>query len=350
MNGLPCCALLKAKFFVASSPTKRILRGEGKEKNRMRRIVLLLFTVAAIAAITQAQAAPPPATPTPDPAMTQIRKAVTFIKLVCKKGPQTFIARGTGFFVGYPVVYLVTNRHVALCLDDSGNAMQVESISIRMNRRTAQDDNFSEDVVLNEHGNVAWTTPQDDSVDLAVYRFPNSPNEQKFDYRVVPLSMLAARDDFVQNQVIEGGHVFFAGFFQQFPGTKRMQPIIRQGIIAMMPDEKIPFVGKSEKVYLADLHVFHGNSGSPAFINLGGFRNGSLFVGDNYKLIGVVNAYVVEDEHLNLKLEKHVVTAAVHSAAGKLSLEGTGDANSGVSTIVPSDELRDLLDAAQPQQ
>ena len=43
--------------------------------------------------------------------------------LVCNNGTQKFIAKGTAFFLGYPVPgsqdrvfpYLVTNWHVALC-------------------------------------------------------------------------------------------------------------------------------------------------------------------------------------------------------------------------------------------
>ena len=127
-----------------------------------------------------------------------------------------------------------------------------------------------------------------------------------------------------------------------------MEPIVRRGIIAMMPNEKIPFVGTPEKVYLADLHVFHGNSGSPAFVNLAGYRNGSMMLGDNYQLLGVVNAYLVEDEHLNLKLEREIVTAVGQSGVPKLSVKGTGQANSGSSTIVPADELKALLDMAPP--
>ncbi len=58
----------------------------------------------------------------------------------------------------------------------------------------------------------------------------------------------------------------------------------------MMPKDKVSFVGNPEKVYLADMHVFGGNSGSPAFINLGGIRENVLSPADDYRLLGVVNA------------------------------------------------------------
>jgi hypothetical protein len=87
---------------------------------------------------------------------------------------------------------------------------------------------------------------------------------------------------------------------------------------------------------LADLHAFGGNSGSPAFINLAGYHNGSLVVGENYRLLGVVNGEVTEDENFNLKLTN--------------TLKGTAKANSGISTIVPADEIRTLLDDPRLQK
>lgn len=115
-----------------------------------------------------------------------------------------------------------------------------------------------------------------------------------------------------------------------------MQPIVRQGIVAMMPDEKIPFVVTPEKLYLADVHVFGGNSGAPAFIDLGGIHGVSITGGEDYRLLGVVNGEVLEDEHFNLELAT--------------AYAGTAKANSGISTIVPADELKALLDDPRLQQ
>ena len=56
----------------------------------------------------------------------------------------------------------------------------------------------------------------------------------------------------------------------------------------------MPFVGNAERVFLADKHVFGGNSGSPAFIDLGGIRENLLGPADDFKLLGVVNANVSE--------------------------------------------------------
>jgi hypothetical protein len=245
--------------------------------------------------------------------------------------------RGTGFFVSYPeprlgkdqsFVYLVTNRHVALCWDDSGAPMIVESVSIRLNQRNGTNDESAVDLQLGPGGNLPWFLPTDGSIDLAL--LPVLPDQNKYDYKIIPSSIFAGRDVLEEQRITEGEPVFFAGFFYQFPGVTRMEPIVRQGIIAMMPHDRIPFVNAKENLYLADLHVFGGNSGSPAFIDLGGFHEGSVRIGLEYRLLGVVNGELTEDQNFNLELST--------------TLTGTQRANSGISTIVPADNLKALLE------
>jgi hypothetical protein len=258
-----------------------------------------------------------------------------FIKLRCKDGDKEFDVRGTGFFLAYRdqrltngmFVYLVTNRHVALCINDYGKAMDVESISLRMNRKQPNGEGISAEGFLNPNGNVAWILPADDSVDLAV--LPLAPDDTAFDYKTVPFEILAGSDLLKARRVTEGEPVFFAGFFYQFPGTTRMEPIVRRGIIAMMPSDKVPFVGKAERVFLADMHVFGGNSGSPVFVNLGGQHEGALSLTDDYRLVGVVNGDLSEDENFNLQIAA--------------TIQGTAHANSGISTFIPADDLKALV-------
>jgi hypothetical protein len=52
-------------------------------------------------------------------------------------------------------------------------------------------------------------------------------------------------------------------------------------------------------------------------------------LGDDYRLLGVVNGLIFEDEHFNLQLTT--------------TFRGSAAANSGISTMVPADELRALL-------
>lgn len=306
------------------------------------RRMLAWIVVTTTASLAQ-NASPPAPVTVPEPSMTQVRKIVTFIKLACRDGDTEYNVTGTGFFVFIPdqrlgkdngFVYMVTNRHVALCWRSFNQPMEVKTVSITLNRRMPNGGTFSEDIHLSEHGNVPWVTPLDGSVDLAA--LPYFPDVQKFDVRLLPLATLATSQYLSQQMITEGEPIFFAGFFQQFPGVRRMQPIVRQGIIAMMPDEKIPLVSTPEKLYLADVHVFGGNSGAPAFINLGGFHNGHFMAGEDLHLVGVVNGYVFENEDFTLEIATTFLGAK-------------GKANSGISTIVPADDLIALLQDSRLQ-
>ena len=97
-------------------------------------------------------------------------------------------------------------------------------------------------------------------------------------------------------------------------------------------------LGKS-RVYLADLHIIPGNSGSPLFLapsfTFGGIVTDSKG-GIPYGLVGVVSGYMWEDDRLTLR--------------AATDYEATVHANSGIATIVPVDQLRDLLYSPELQR
>ncbi len=68
------------------------------------------------------------------------------------------------------------------------------------------------------------------------------------------------------------------------------------------------------------------------FVNLGGARNGSIMVGGpNFRLLGVVSGYEFEDTNFNLQ------AATTYS--------GVLGANSGITSIVPAEQLGLLIDS-----
>src|SRR5207245_4094616 len=59
----------------------------------------------------------------------------------------------------------------------------------------------------------------------------------------------------------------------QLDGATKLQPLVREGILSLIPDA--PFdtaLRKPGTVYLGEVHVFGGNSGSHVFISLDGVR------------------------------------------------------------------------------
>jgi len=302
----------------------------------MRKLVFVLLLASSYSAL--GQGAPKAAQPSqpPKPFMAQLKETVVVIKLECQAGGKAFHASGTGFFVLVPdgrmgpekgagFSYLVTNRHVAECWDHLQRPMEVKSVSIRFNLL----DGSSSTGPLSERGNVPWVLPSSESVDLAV--LPLGLKKDKVDWLPISTESFGTDDMFSSGRIHEGQSIIFTGFFPKIEGVKRAQPIVREGIISSLADEPlIELKGVPAKYYLGDVHVLAGNSGSPVMVNLAGVQGSSFFAGEDYRLIGVVSGYLTEDEDMSLKLEATV--------------EATGAANSGITTIVPVGELKKLLD------
>jgi S1-C subfamily serine protease len=273
----------------------------------------------------------------PDPSVlpmpVQLKKSVGTIELKCKSnkvnidGTRDDIkAYGTGFLVSYLVPqsknqsfqYLATNRHVAMCWDDNQQAQEVTSIKFRVNTKLGS----SRRIDLNTIGNTQWFLPSDESVDLALTPITVPPD---VDYLQLPVESFATKEFLHDYNILEGSSIILAGFFYQLPGSTRVQSVVRQGILSMVPDEPVKTTtGKLGKVYLGDVHIFGGNSGSPVLVAadpLG--MNG-------YRLLGVVSGYYYEDADFNLEIAT--------------SYQGTMHGNSGIAMIVPAIYLRDLID------
>jgi len=252
-------------------------------------------------------------------------------------------AIGTCFFVVVPdarlgpdrgFVYLVTNRHVAQPGIDLGSPYQVGAIYLRMNLATPVQGIRSTGGQIPLSDQLHWFFPSDDAVDLAI--LPIAPDQAKFAYLPIPLSMIVGSEEIKLDQVGIGDPVIFAGYFRSFSGETRMEPIVRQGVIAMLPEEKLDTtLHKKGHLFLADLHAFHGNSGSPVFANLGGMHRGSFYLGDKYVLLGVISGYYPE--------------SAGSSVPAATVLTGEVRDNSGVATIVPGEELVRLLNSKEVQ-
>jgi hypothetical protein len=263
--------------------------------------------------------------------------------VLCWDGANQIDVQGTGFIVVMPddrlgkdrgFGYLVTNRHMAEPSLGLNRPVSVLNTALRINLKTPTPDGRQAGA-LNLGPNVPWRFSPDLSVDLAVVPF--MPDISVFDFLTIPVSLFATKDVVTSRGVGEGDSVVLAGYFAQFPGMKKVQPIVREGMLAMMPDEDIrTTLGAPGHLYLADVHTFHGNSGSPVFVNLGGLRGGNMIVGTDYKLLDVVSGFFPESADLKIQ-----------AAA---TLIGTVEGNSNVTTIVPVDEIKAILESRELSQ
>lgn len=261
-----------------------------------------------------------------------LRKTVLYVELVCSDEAGTVSGeRGTAFIAAFQdsrlaegqlFEYLVTNRHLAECWDDDKHPRTVRSFALRTNLKSGVS-------VSTPVPDLHWQFSQDVSADLAVA--PIAPLNST-DLVVVPLNAFFTRDSFAAYNLGEGAKIILSGYFYQLEGEHHVQPIVREGILSMIPDEPLETTtGKRGPLYLGDVHVFGGNSGSPVFINTQGSitidRGPQLM--DDYHFLGIVSGYYYEDSEFKLQI---AATVNVKQRA-----------NSGVSMIVPSDLIKDLI-------
>ena len=262
--------------------------------------------------------------PSVPPAGVQLKRAVMDVELQCKQGDSLAQVTGTVFMVGYAdprlpkgavFGYLVTNRHVAECWDKQNRPRKVQTLKIRVNAKDGSSRRLDENP-------AHWIFPADESIDLAAMPV-TLPDDLLVTY--IPVDNFATKDFMSSNGIAEGSPILLSGYFYQFPGDRRLQAIVRQGILSMVPDEPMKTTtGKPGAVYLCDVHIFGGNSGSPVMV-----ANNWLGT-SGYHLLGVVSGYYYEDENFNLEIATTV--------------KGNALANSGVAMIVPADLLKALLD------
>jgi hypothetical protein len=298
---------------------------------------VVTFLIVSVLAVAQSKPGglltwTPPEHPGP-PFGTQLRKVVVVIHLSCKDTDgKLWLSSGTGFVVGYhdPRLpkeqhfdYLVTNRHVAECRDEKGLPREVQTVSLQTNFKNGT----SADQLANGNGRLSWYFPTDDSVDLAVTAIAPSP---QVDIITVPLDSFFMKEDFASQNIGEGAKIVLSGYSYKFSGEPYPLPLVREGILSMIADVPLQTtLLKLGTVYLGDVHIFGGNSGSPVFISTAGIRPSGIVLDDNYRFLGVVSGFYTEDSDFNLEIATTV--------------KGTQHANSGISMIVPADFLKDVI-------
>jgi hypothetical protein len=174
---------------------------------------------------------------------------------------------GTAFFLvrrilnEYHIQYAVTASHVIEGIRAEG----CEKVLLRMN--------FLD-------GPARWVEteiedwrfhPDDKSVDVAACRVRLRKSEN-VDHETFPVESVATHNIIHFEGIGPGDEVFIVGLFYLHAGKEKNIPIVRAGIIAAMPEEKIETPFGIIDGYLIEARSIHGLSGSPVFVYLGAFR------------------------------------------------------------------------------
>jgi hypothetical protein len=247
---------------------------------------------------------------------------------------------GTGFFVGYEdqrpgatgtFSYLVTAKHVLKDVDGSF----LPKITIRLNLKHSADDSgvgFISDIpVTDAQGTLLWLQSEDSAQDVVA--LPLSPNEGEFEFATISTGMFLNEGAVNFGDVAEGDGLYFIGLMEQYYGIKRNYPLVRRGTLALITDEPIETPMGPQRVYIAELESWPGNSGSPVFLlrdghGSGADANSSTFLG--MLIASFLNKFTV--------------------LSNGAQLEGGDKSNIGVTCIVPAAVIRQVLESPAAQQ
>lgn len=200
----------------------------------------------------------------------EVRKCAFF---VCSYeegcGINQYKCGGTGFFVKYKVdsyefIYLVTAKHVIT----QASKNDKQEVILRINKK---DGSFAYITTKS----FDWKNhPTDPFADVAVLGAPI--DSRIFDFVTIPSGLIVTKDIIYKEGIGCGDEVFLTGLFVNHYGKRKNIPIIRIGNIASMPEEPVILkLGKSKigiDAYLIEARSIGGLSGSPVFINVGGYR------------------------------------------------------------------------------
>jgi hypothetical protein len=260
----------------------------------------------------------------------EVKTTVAFVYVLDKKAEK--VPNGTGFFVGvknpdkedYYNVYFVTAKHV---LQTSDRQKWLSTFFLRLNKKDGTSEMLPVPVVPEGTSKTVFVH-NDPTVDLVA--IPMLPNQDVFDFKFLPDSMLTTRNDFKQLNINEGSEIFFTGLFLPYPGYKKNYPVVRFGRVALVTDEKIEVDNEKVDLYLIESASFGGNSGSPVFFYLGSDRQpGSIIIGSPLiKIAGVMKGYFQEGKPLT-------ILETTKTPGVELSL--------GISAVIPAYNLHELL-------
>lgn len=263
---------------------------------------------------------------------TTLGATVIFLFILGQNGQ---VPIGTAFIVGYPVPgkpdqfvpLVVTAKHVI-----GDNVKVLGRFSTQEGKSTAT---AEYDLAALRRAGDYWEHP-DPGVDIVVFR---TPNFQQAKYQVVPLNLVASKDDFKSASIQTTDRVVFPGLLVNFMGLSKNFPIIRSGSIALLPDEVVPMrytVGSKsietrQDVFFVDGTAVPGESGSPVFLWPGPRLQGGAFAigGTQPLLLGVMHGFYTA-------LPREVKT--IQAQGTQVFAE-----NSNIAIVFPSWRLREIL-------
>jgi len=172
------------------------------------------------------------------------------------------------------------------------------------------------------------------TTDVAVCAVDWPENGKNLDVMAIPITRLPQGPEGIYaNQVVEGEEVIVCGLLTSFPGSNRIQPIIRTGKIALMPHEKIRIELDHKNsgdvdAYLLEMISWPGLSGSPVIVypnrNPANSRRVDFML--PYLLLGLIHGTLEYDKEVKFSRERTIVRLG-----------------SGIAVAIPAESIREVL-------
>ncbi len=270
----------------------------------------------------------------------RFRKCVFFLLRKKKRGGGKEAVRfcGTAFAVsvgfeglemGKPdwvggIDYAVTAAHVVK------NTQADEELYLRVNTINGSSVS-SVDVLV---PTSAWKFHATTDVAVCAVNWPERENASLLDVMSIPITRLPQGPEGVYaNGIVEGEEVIACGLLTPFPGSKRIQPIIRTGKIALMPHEKIKIEldhnnSNDVDAYLLEMISWPGLSGSPVIVypNRPPVNPRSVDYMMPYLLLGLIHGTLEYDKEVKFSREKTSLRLG-----------------SGIAVAIPGESIREVL-------
>lgn len=212
---------------------------------------------------------------------SQIKKTIVFIGKPTVEGKIQLHA--TGFLVQVQnIFHLVTAKHVVV--DSRTNNFIDSGMIVFFNLKDGTIGTRSIDEIKKNFA-VNWIFHENKDVDIAIIPFGLDP--QKDDEKTIPENMFLPTD-----RLFELYDVFFLSYQPGIEPQKRILPVIRNGTISLINDDKTFYI---------DAFAFPGNSGSPVFLKFSPIRfdEGGISIGGDQlggKFIGIIGSYLPYQE------------------------------------------------------
>ncbi len=243
---------------------------------------------------------------------------------------------GTAFIIGYPIPN-ISNRVVPLIVTAKhviGN--QTEVIGRFSTKSGGETTEVRYDLdYLRKEGDL-WEH-LDAGVDLLVFR---TPHFEKVSYQPFPIQLIASKENYIEEDIKPTDRIIFPCLLVNFMGLTRNYPVIRDGSIALVPDERIPLeyeigdkhVNTKQRVILIDATSIPGASGSPVFLWPGPrLKQGTFTIGGTQPLLlGIMHGFYPAAREITGIQVSRVLPVF--------------EENSGIAIIFPSWRLLEILE------